>query len=78
LEPVCGDIRLVVRRLTRTALHPEQIAGSLGVPLAATLPTRQAVSRSIDEGLGPLAKGRLSAVCGRLLDDLGVRRRPDR
>jgi secretion/DNA translocation related CpaE-like protein len=78
LETVCGDIRLVVRRLTRTALHPEQIAGSLGVPLAATLPTRQAVSRSIDEGLGPLAKGRLSAVCGRLLDDLGVRRRPDR
>jgi secretion/DNA translocation related CpaE-like protein len=73
LGAVCGDIRLVVRRLPRTALLPEQIATSLGVPLAATFPTGRGVSRSIDEGLGPPSRGRLTATCLRVLDDLVVR-----
>jgi secretion/DNA translocation related CpaE-like protein len=75
LGAVCGDIRLVVRRLPRTALLPEQIATSLGVPLAATFPTERGVSRSIDEGLGPPSRGRLTATCLRVLDDLVVRHR---
>ncbi len=73
LGAVCGDIRLVVRRLPRTALLPEQIATSLGVPLAATFPTGRGVSRAIDEGLGPPSRGRLNATCLRVLDDLVVR-----
>jgi secretion/DNA translocation related CpaE-like protein len=72
LNPICADVRLVVRQLRGTAIVPELVATTLGIPLVATVPTRRAVSRSIQDGLGPLCGGRIARVCSRLLDDLGV------
>jgi secretion/DNA translocation related CpaE-like protein len=74
LSAVCGDLRLVVRRLRGHPLAPELVASSLGVPLVAVVPTRRSVSRSVEEGLGPPARGRLTSVCSVLLDDLDVPR----
>jgi secretion/DNA translocation related CpaE-like protein len=71
LSAVCGDLRLVVRRLRGHPLAPELVASSLGLRLAAVVPTRRSVSRSVEEGLGPPARGRLASVCSQLLDDLG-------
>jgi secretion/DNA translocation related CpaE-like protein len=75
LSAVCGDLRLVVRRLRGHPLAPELVASSLGLQLAAVVPTQRSVSRSVEEGLGPPARGRLASACSVLLDDLGVPRR---
>jgi secretion/DNA translocation related CpaE-like protein len=75
LASLCADVRLVVRRLPGAAVEPDPVASCLGVPLAATVPTRRGVWRSIEQGLGPLAGGRLSPICSRLLNELGVGRR---
>lgn len=48
------------------------IADSLRLPLAGSLVSRRSVSRCINEGLGPVARGRFGAQCGRLLDAVGV------
>jgi Flp pilus assembly CpaE family ATPase len=75
LTPLCADVRLVVRAVRGAAIVPELVATSLGIPLIATVPTRRGISRSIEDGLGPLCRGRLAPICSRLLDDLGVHRR---
>jgi secretion/DNA translocation related CpaE-like protein len=75
LSALCGDVRLVVRRLRGHPLAPELVSSSLGIPLAAVVPTRRSVTRAIEEGLGPPSRGRLASVCSALLDDVGVRRR---
>lgn len=73
LEAWCGDIRLAVRQRRGDGLAPESVASTLRLPVAAALPTRRSIFRSIDEGLGPLSRGGLEQRCSRLLDDLGVR-----
>lgn len=75
LETWCGDIRLVVRRLGRVDLQGASVASALDLPLAATVPTRRGIERSIEDGLGPLGRVGLARSCRTLLDDLGVHRR---
>jgi secretion/DNA translocation related CpaE-like protein len=75
LSALCSDVRLVVRRLPGHGLEPELVASALELPLAAGWPTRAVVSRSVEEGLGPLSRGRLAPLCSALLDDFGVVRR---
>jgi hypothetical protein len=75
LDTLCADVRLVVRAVRGAAIVPELVATSLGIPLIATVPTRRGISRSIEDGLGPLCAGRLAPICSRLLDDLGVHRK---
>jgi secretion/DNA translocation related CpaE-like protein len=48
----CPDVRAVVRTTAGRRLEPDAVSTALAVPLAATLPTRRAVSRSADDGTG--------------------------
>jgi secretion/DNA translocation related CpaE-like protein len=75
LETHCGDIRLVMRRLGRIDLQGPSVASALELPLAITVPTRRAIERSIEDGLGPPGRGGLSRSCRSLLDELGAHRR---
>ena len=70
LEARCVDIRLVVRLRRGDELSPDSVASTLGLPLAAILPTERVVERSVDQGLGPLWRGSLARRCAALLDDL--------
>ncbi|MBA2558694.1 MAG: septum site-determining protein [Propionibacteriales bacterium] len=73
LNALCADIRLVVRRRRGDDLLVDALASTLGLPLAATIPTQRGIKGAIDEGLGPLCRGGIARPCARLLDDLGVR-----
>jgi len=72
LRLLCGDIRLVVRRCDRAGVPAADLADSLQLPLAGSLVSQQGIARGINEGLGPGARGRFGAQCGRLLDTVGV------
>lgn len=72
LRNQCPDIRLVVRSRTAADLSAETLSQTLQVPLLATVPTKRAVERSIDEGLGPPSRGPLHRQCESILDQLGV------
>lgn len=71
LRQLCGDIRVLVRELPGSDLAPESVASSLGLPLTVAIPTRRSVARSVNDGLGPLARGGLERACRAVLDDLG-------
>lgn len=70
LRELCGDLRVVVRNVPGSDLSAQTVADTLGLPLAAELPTSRRVARSVNDGLGPLARGGLERVCRALLDDL--------
>lgn len=75
LRLLCGDVRVVVRETGTSDVDAESVAASLHLPLAAVLSTSRAVERGINEGIGPVARGRLGARCDRLLRGLAVDRR---
>ncbi len=70
LERHAAGLHLVVRTAKTSAISPESMADSLRLPLAAVLPTRRGVARSIADGLGPPGTGALMARCDRLLNRL--------
>lgn len=74
LRPHCGDIRLVVRGPGPTGLGADVVAGTLAVPLAATLRADRKLAELVDDGLGPLARRRspLASTCSVILDRLGL------
>ncbi len=67
LERHAADLHLVVRSVATSAVNPESMAESLGLPLACVLPTRRGVARRIADGLGPPRRGSLAARCDDLL-----------
>jgi secretion/DNA translocation related CpaE-like protein len=67
LRLLCGDVRVVVREFRTSDVGAERVAASLHLPLAGVLPTMRGVERGINEGIGPLVRGRLGARCDRLL-----------
>jgi secretion/DNA translocation related CpaE-like protein len=73
LRSMCGDVRIVVRRTPHSDLTADSIAAVLGQPLAGVVPTRRSVARAIDDGLGPLGRGRLERSCRAILTTLDRR-----
>jgi secretion/DNA translocation related CpaE-like protein len=69
-----ADLRVVVRAMGRTGLGARTVASGLGLPLAGELPHLPGLARDLEVGIPPGrgAHGRLSRLCDRLLDDLGV------
>lgn len=72
LRMQCPDIRLVVRRRAGSDIGAEALSKALQVPLLETIPTRRAVERSIDEGLGPPKRGPLQGRCVEILQQVGL------
>jgi len=72
LRLLCGDIRLVVRRCAKTDVLAADLADSLRLPLAGSIVSRRGIARGINEGLGPLVRGRFGRQCGRLLVAVGA------
>ncbi len=72
LRTQCADIRLVVRSRAGADLGAETLSQMLHVPLLATIPTKRAVERSIEEGLGPPSRGQLHERCVSMLEQIGV------
>lgn len=75
LRTRCADIRVLTRQLSGSDLSPEAVGSTVALPVAGRVPTRRAVERAVNAGLGPLCRGGLERVCGSVLDDvLGVAR----
>jgi secretion/DNA translocation related CpaE-like protein len=72
LQEWCQDIAVVVRRSRGDGLSANEVAATLGLPLSATLTTNRSVARDVDDGLGPLARGKLERECSLLLTQLLV------
>jgi secretion/DNA translocation related CpaE-like protein len=72
LRESVADIRLVVRHGSRPRADADAVSELLGIPLLGTVPTRRAVVRAIDDGVGIPARAPLAAACRRLLRELDV------
>jgi secretion/DNA translocation related CpaE-like protein len=48
----CADVRAVVRTTPGRSIEADAVADSLGVELVAAIPTRRAVRRAVDDGIG--------------------------
>ena len=70
LRSVCGDVRLVVRTGAATDVTADGLADHLALPLLGVWPTRRGLERSVDEGLGPVPRGRVARCCDALLSGL--------
>ncbi|MGI8578401.1 MAG: septum site-determining protein Ssd [Nocardioidaceae bacterium] len=70
LRTRCADIRLVARRLSSSDLSSEAIGSTVRLPVAGCVPSRRAVERAVNEGLGPLGRSGLERACGAVLDDV--------
>lgn len=70
VREICSDVRLVVRELPGSDLSPSAVAASLDLQLIGSVSTHRAVARSINDGLGPLARGRLARSCSVVLQRL--------
>lgn len=68
----CPDIRLVVRLRTGDPLEPAALSTALGLPIVAELPTQRSLRRAVDDGLGPIVRGRALRSYEVLLDAIGV------
>lgn len=64
-----ADLQLVVRGTDSTATA-ESVAEALALPLACTLPTRRAIARDVEGGLGPPGRGAMMARCRDILDPI--------
>ena len=67
-----GDLRVVTRGPSPSGLTGEQVARALGLPLLGDLRPEPGVDLALERGEPPARRGRtpLSALCGRLLDEL--------
>jgi hypothetical protein len=72
LRNLTADIRLVVRLGIGPPAGGDAMSDLLRIPLLGSVPTRRAIVRSIDDGLGIPARGPLTASCRRMLRDLKV------
>ncbi len=72
LEPVAGDIRLVVRGPAPTGLTAGAVAEALCLPLAGELRAEPGLAAALDRGLAPplRPRGPLAVLCRRLVADL--------
>ena len=72
IGPLCRDLRAVVRGPSPSGLAGDEIARALGLPLAGELRQETGLALALERGEPPARRGRgpLSALCGRLLDDL--------
>lgn len=69
---LCRDLRVVTRGPSPSGLTGEQVARALGLPLLGDLRPEPGVELALERGEPPARRGRtpLSALCGRLLDEL--------
>ena len=67
LRLLCGDIRLVVRQASGADVCADDLAATLQLPLAGEIATQRGLERSVNEGLGPVIRGRFGFQCRRLL-----------
>ena len=69
---LCSDLRVVTRGPSPSGLTGEQIARALGLPLLGDLRVEPGLELALERGEPPARRGRtpLSALCGRLLDEL--------
>jgi hypothetical protein len=69
LEPLAGEIALVVRGPAPTGLPAEAVADALGLPLAGELKPEPGLPAALDRGDVPPVRprGPLALLCARLL-----------
>ncbi|MDN5851765.1 MAG: CpaE-like family protein [Actinomycetia bacterium] len=74
LHASCADIHLVVRRPGPSGLSLDTVASTMALPLAASVRTERKIAEFVDNGLGPLARGRtsLGRACSSVLATTGV------
>ncbi|GAC1442953.1 MAG: septum formation initiator [Mycobacteriales bacterium] len=72
LAPHCADLRLVVRGPSPSGLSSEQIAQTVGLPLAGFLRPEPGLDLALERGVPPghRARGPLAALCESLLAEL--------
>lgn len=59
---------LVARQSSTSDLAPSAVADALGLRLAAVIDTQRRIARSVSEGAGPLARGRMQRTAQKVLD----------
>lgn len=71
IEPLCPQVRLVVRGPAPTGLTPQAVADALALPLAADLRAEPGLAGALDQGLAPPVRprGPLGLLCRRLLSE---------
>lgn len=71
IEPLCRQVRLVVRGPAPTGLTPQAVADALALPLAADLRAEPGLAGALDQGLAPPVRprGPLGLLCRRLLSE---------
>ena len=74
LQPMCAEIQLVVRKPGPSGLSVDSVASTMSLPLAASVRTDRKVAEYVDNGLGPLARGRIAFAgeCSTVLEKAGV------
>lgn len=72
VAPLAVDVRVVVRHRSRSTLDAEQVAATLGLPLAAGMAAEPRLGERLDAGVPPCFTGRgpLAKACDQLLDRL--------
>jgi hypothetical protein len=73
LRAMCGDIRVVVRRLPRSDVSVDSVISALGLPQAGAVSQQRGLQRAVNDGLGPLSRGHLEGSCRTILDLLLAR-----
>jgi secretion/DNA translocation related CpaE-like protein len=74
IAPLCRDLRIVVRAPGVSGIDAGSVASALGLDLLGSMKSDSGVAESVDRGFGPCRRGRgpLVALCGRVLNDLGL------
>lgn len=72
LRELVADVRLVVRHGPGPTADADAVSDLLDLPLLGSVPTKAAIARSIDDGLGIPVRGPLIGACRLLLRELGV------
>ena len=74
LHASCTSIQLVVRTPSPSGLSADTVASTMALPLAASVRTDRKVAEFVENGLGPLARGRLplARACSSVLAKTGV------
>lgn len=74
LHAACTNIHLVVRTPSPSGLSADTVASTMALPLAASVRTDRKIAEFVDNGLGPLARGRtsLSRACSSVLQATAV------
>jgi secretion/DNA translocation related CpaE-like protein len=76
LDGCCSDLRLAVRTSRLSSLVVDDLVASLDVPLAAVVPTRRSLQRSLDDGHGPLLTAHERRTMRRVAKSLAATRAP--